>query len=108
MPSPSPGDLPNPGIEPVSPTLAGTFFTTEPLGKPLRIYSLGTYVVELLWKTVVVFLMAVVFKLLYMGPRENASECNLFLNRKGKSFPKCCLITYWEGSSEVTCDMNEI
>ena len=31
---PSPGDLPNPGIEPTSPTLTGVFFTTEPLGKP--------------------------------------------------------------------------
>ena len=33
---PSPGDLPDPGIEP--PTLAGGFFTTEPLGKPI-VYS---------------------------------------------------------------------
>ena len=32
---PSPGDLPDPGIEPMSPTLAGRFFTTEPHGKPL-------------------------------------------------------------------------
>ena len=32
--SPSPGDLPDPGIEPVSPALAGRFFTTEPPGKP--------------------------------------------------------------------------
>ena len=31
---PSPGDLPNPGIEPVSPALAGRFFTTDPPGKP--------------------------------------------------------------------------
>ena len=34
MPVPSPGDLPNPGIEPVSPVLAGRLFTTEPLEKP--------------------------------------------------------------------------
>ena len=34
LPFPSPGDLPNPGIEPVSPALAGGFFTTEPPGKP--------------------------------------------------------------------------
>ena len=34
-PSPSPGDLPNPGIKPASPALTGRFFTTEPLGKPL-------------------------------------------------------------------------
>ena len=28
-------DPPGPGIKPVSPTLAGGFFTTEPSGKPL-------------------------------------------------------------------------
>ena len=31
---PPPGDLPDPGIEPMSPALAGGFFTTEPPGKP--------------------------------------------------------------------------
>ena len=30
LPFPSPGDRPNPGIEPMSPALAGGFFTTEP------------------------------------------------------------------------------
>ena len=34
MPFLSPGDLPNPGIEPMSPALAGGFFTTEPPGQP--------------------------------------------------------------------------
>ena len=34
LPFPSPGTLPNPGIEPVSPVLAGGFFTIEPSGKP--------------------------------------------------------------------------
>jgi len=29
------GDLPKPGIEPVSPALSGRFFTTEPPGKPI-------------------------------------------------------------------------
>ena len=36
---PPPGDLPDPGIKPVSlasPALAGGFFTTEPPGKPLH------------------------------------------------------------------------
>ena len=39
LPFPSPGDPPNPGIEPmspVSPPLAGRFFTTKPPGKSLR------------------------------------------------------------------------
>ena len=34
LPFPSPGDFPNPGIEPRSPSLVGRFFTTEPPGKP--------------------------------------------------------------------------
>ena len=37
LPFPTPGDLPNPGIEPKSPALAGGFFTYEPPGKPFSI-----------------------------------------------------------------------
>ena len=33
LPFSSPGDLPDPGIEPESPALAGGFLTTEPPGK---------------------------------------------------------------------------
>ena len=33
MPFPSPGDLPNPGIEPESPTLEADALTSEPPGK---------------------------------------------------------------------------
>ena len=36
LPVPSPGNLPNPGIKPESPALAGRFFTTELSGKSLR------------------------------------------------------------------------
>ena len=32
-----PGDLPNTGIEPVSPALAGGSLTTEPLGKLIHV-----------------------------------------------------------------------
>ena len=34
LPAPSPGDLPNPGIEPKSPTLRADSLPSEPLGKP--------------------------------------------------------------------------
>ena len=34
LPFASPGDLPDPRIEPASPALTGGFFTTEPPGKP--------------------------------------------------------------------------
>ena len=34
LPFPSAGDLPESGIKPASPALAGGFFITEPSGKP--------------------------------------------------------------------------
>ena len=34
LPFPFPGDLPDPGIEPMSPALAGGVFTAEPPGTP--------------------------------------------------------------------------
>ena len=36
LPFPSSGDLPNPGIRPMSPALAGGFFTTEPPGRTIN------------------------------------------------------------------------
>ena len=45
LPFPPSGDLPNPGIEPaspLSPVLAGRFFTTEPPGKSLKVGKLYT------------------------------------------------------------------
>ena len=36
LPFPPPGNLPDPGIKPVSPALAVRFFTTKPLGKPAK------------------------------------------------------------------------
>ena len=35
LPFPSPGHLPHPRIKPLSPALAGGFFTAEPPGKPI-------------------------------------------------------------------------
>ena len=34
LPFPSPGDHPDPGLEPLSPTLAGRFFIAKSSGKP--------------------------------------------------------------------------
>ena len=41
LPLLSPGDLPDPGIEPVSPALQADSFTTEPAGKSLISVSLS-------------------------------------------------------------------
>ena len=43
LPFPPPRNLPDPGIEPVFPTLAGGFFTTEAPGKPLCRYMSKPY-----------------------------------------------------------------
>ena len=38
LPFPSPGDLPNPGIEPRSPVLQADTLPSEPPGKPILVY----------------------------------------------------------------------
>ena len=46
---PTPGDLPNPGMEPIPPTssaLAGGFFITGPPGKPFQVISLWNFAME--------------------------------------------------------------
>ena len=51
LPFPTPGDLPDPGIEPASlasPALAGEFFTTVPPGKPL-IHDFNSFPLHLLF-----------------------------------------------------------
>ena len=40
LPFPSPGDLPDPGIEPRSPALQADALTSEPPGKPFCVYTL--------------------------------------------------------------------
>ena len=58
LPFPSPRDLPNPGIEPMSPTLAGEFFTTELSGKCLQSYTqLNPYEFKVSW-TFLYFILA--------------------------------------------------
>ena len=51
LPFLSPGDLPNPGLEPESPALAGGFFTTEPPGKPIlsRNFHYSSTITSLIW-----------------------------------------------------------
>ena len=41
LPLPSPGDLPNPGIEPGSPALQADTLPSEPPGNPCKFWSLG-------------------------------------------------------------------
>ena len=55
LPFPPPGDLPDPGIEPVSPASAGGFFTAEPPGKPcVELDPVGKkeQVQQMKWQTV--------------------------------------------------------
>ena len=46
LPFPPPGDLPNPGIEPVPPALAGRYFTAEPSGKTQTALQFSPWVMQ--------------------------------------------------------------
>ena len=43
LPFPSPGDLPDPGIEPGSPALQADALRSKPPGKPKMLYVTGVY-----------------------------------------------------------------
>ena len=45
LPFPSPGDLPDPGIEPRSPALQADALPSEPPGKPLSKFSIAYIVI---------------------------------------------------------------
>ena len=55
LPFPSLGHLLNPGIEPMSPALAGRFFTTEPPGKPRSIIMPTLMIMPLIISTLWLF-----------------------------------------------------
>ena len=46
LPFPSPGDIPDPGIEPGSPALQADALSSEPPGKPLYTYDLFIFELE--------------------------------------------------------------
>ena len=46
LPFPSPGNLPDPGIEPGSPTLEADALTSEPPGKPIQRIQLKEFTQE--------------------------------------------------------------
>ena len=43
LPIPSPEDVPDPGIKPVSPALAGEFFTALAIREALGVYHFGGF-----------------------------------------------------------------
>ena len=55
LPCPSPGDLPDPGIEPVSPALQADSLPSEPPGKPSWMYITTSKVANIYRKACCVF-----------------------------------------------------
>ena len=55
LPFPPPGDIPDPGIElvsPATPALAGRFFTSEPPGEPLLCFSFHFFSYYLIFRLI--------------------------------------------------------
>ena len=88
MSFPSPDDLPNPGIELTSPALAGGFFTSEPLGKPPKLFiSFSKYT-----RNNVVVIVTV---------DVNDIEAEFAIVVKGKGHNHCHVSTYYSGVPSV-------
>ena len=57
LPFPSPGDLPDPGTEPRSPTLQADALTSEPPGKPYMKQNASKYPQMDLFPTYIIFII---------------------------------------------------
>ena len=73
LPFPPPGCLPDPGIKPASPALAGRFFTTAPLGGPIRLLLLIMQMGRLRLREMQVDDITVP-ELLHLEPRSNRNN----------------------------------
>ena len=51
LPCPPPGNLPNPGIEPRSPTLLAHSLPTEPPGKPMLQFRRSLFYLGISWQS---------------------------------------------------------
>ena len=88
LPFSTPGDLPDPGIELMSPALAGRFFTTEPPGKPPR-HGWVSFILSI-WAKVPWTMFILSFFLFFFF--ETSHESVIFQNKKLKKFPKDILL----------------
>ena len=79
LPFPSPGHLPDPGIEPASPALASGFLSTEPSGKPQNICNRNLS--EEMWTEDIT--KGVIKKVIF--GRKPQTIINNKRNRKGKN-----------------------
>ena len=85
LPCPSPGDLPDPGIEPGSPVLQVNSLPTEPTGKPNRLLNFVKYFsvsVEMiiffsLYSIVVVIVQLLSHVQLFVTPWTKACQASL-------------------------------
>ena len=96
---PSPGDFPNPGIEPVCSSLAGRFFTSEPPGKPIHFTWKGATQDILIstwysngFKTHFAHLIRIIYEwlvtiiLLIVDSNKKCAKANSYLRHEGRFF----------------------
>ena len=86
LPFPSPGYIPDPGIEPASPALASGFLSTEPSGKPQNICNRNLS--EEMWTEDIT--KGVIKKIIF--GRKPQTFINNKRNRKGKIHPFECRV----------------
>ena len=72
-------DLPRPGLEPVSPALAGRFSTTAPPGKPRRIFKLPFFFKRLLKIFIYLFIYLFIYFILFWLRQVLVAACGLLV-----------------------------
>ena len=99
LPFSSPGDLPNPGIQPASlesAVLAGGFFTTEPPGKPIKnMHKLVCIKLSCIWRYLIYSLE--------LEEAGDSSECRHFLSHMNTVSATHYHVTGWKVILNTSC-----
>ena len=90
LPFPSPGDLPHPGIKPISlmsPALAGKFFTTSTTWEAFNNLTIFCFYFFLLYIIVILFSHLSIYIYIYLYVREVAQSCPTLCDPMDCSLP---------------------
>ena len=81
LPFLSPEDLPDPGIKPASPALAGGFFTIEPPGKPKMVWGEISNIKQILFNSLEIW---------WLTLHVSIADCMSLIPGWGTKIPHAC------------------
>ena len=97
LPFPSPGDLPDLGMGPMSPASAGIFFASEPPGKPIVLCIFPLFIASTYFLTV----NTVIWSLLNRTYYHHHNSTKVFM----VSFYLQCITLFYPSIAYLTCSV---